>query len=355
MIEDSGFQTAFFYFGLGQGIIIVILAFFLFAPKAGQVPRSSQNANVIQTRRNYAPTEVIRQPIFWLMYFMFVIVGAGGLMVTANLKPIAADWKIDNVPVTLMAMTMTAVTFAATIDRVLNGLTRPFFGWISDMIGRENTMFIAFGMEGVGIWALYMWGHDPLWFVLLSGFVFFAWGEIYSLFPSTCTDTFGSKFADHQCRPALHRKGHGGTAGAGRELHAAVSGTWDSVFLIAAGANILASLLAIAVLKPWRKVVVSKAHASYKAPKLNANARRPRPGAFCVSGTGRHTCGDLAARMTAQRRNRAPGVNGAQRTVRLASWNINIPASCAATLAAISHNLQRQSSRGEEAHIGRLR
>jgi len=90
---------------------------------------------------------------------------------------------------------MTAVTFAATIDRVLNGLTRPFFGWVSDMIGRENTMFIAFGIEGIGIWALYVLGHDPVWFVVLSGLVFFAWGEIYSLFPSTCTDTFGAKFA----------------------------------------------------------------------------------------------------------------------------------------------------------------
>ncbi len=102
MIKDSGFQTTFLYFGLGQGIIIVILAFFLFAPKAGQVPAVMQNANVIQTRRNYQPTEVIRQPIFWLMYFMFVIVGAGGLMVTANLKPIAVDWKVDSIPVTLM-------------------------------------------------------------------------------------------------------------------------------------------------------------------------------------------------------------------------------------------------------------
>ena len=90
---------------------------------------------------------------------------------------------------------MTAVTFAATIDRILNGLTRPFFGWVSDKIGRENTMFIAFGLEGLGIWALYTFGNDPVWFVVLSGLVFFAWGEIYSLFPSTCTDTFGSKFA----------------------------------------------------------------------------------------------------------------------------------------------------------------
>src|SRR5260370_14168693 len=108
------------------------------------------------------------------MYLMLVIVGAGGLMVTANLKPIAVDWKIDNVPVTLMAMTMTAVTFAATLDRILNGFTRPFFGWVSDTIGRENTMFIAFGLEGIRIWALYMVCPNPVSSVLLSAIVFFA-------------------------------------------------------------------------------------------------------------------------------------------------------------------------------------
>src|ERR1700755_124024 len=262
MIKDSGFQNTFLYFGVGQGILIVLFAFFLFAPKPGQVPAVSQNANVIQSRRNYAPTEVIRHPIFWLMYFMFVIVGAGGLMVTANLKPIAADWKIDNTPVTLMAMTMTAVTFAATIDRVLNGLTRPFFGWISDMIGRENTMFIAFGMEGVGIWALYMLGHDPVWFVILSGFVFFAWGEIYSLFPSTCTDTFGAKFATTNAGLLYTAKGTAALLVPIANYMQQSSGNWDKVFIIAAGANILASLLAIAVLKPWRRTVVEKSTAT---------------------------------------------------------------------------------------------
>ncbi|NUR14219.1 MAG: oxalate/formate MFS antiporter, partial [Bradyrhizobium sp.] len=258
MIKDSGFQSAFLYFGLGQGIIVCILAFFLLAPKAGQVPNVVANANLLQTRRNYQPTEVLRQPIFWLMYFMFVIVGAGGLMVTANLKPIAADWKVDSVPVTLMAVTMTAVTFAATIDRVLNGLTRPFFGWISDMIGRENTMFIAFGMEGIGIWLLHLWGHDPIWFVLLSGFVFFAWGEIYSLFPSTCTDTFGAKFATTNAGLLYTAKGTASLLVPIGNYMQQSSGSWDYVFIIAAGANILASLLAIVALKPWRKVVVAK-------------------------------------------------------------------------------------------------
>src|SRR6202011_64325 len=258
MIRDSGFQSTFLYFGLGQGLLIVIFAFFLFAPKPGQVPAMVQNANIIQTRRNYQPTEVIRHPIFWLMYFMFVIVGAGGLMVTANLKPIAADWKIDNTPVTLMAMTMTAVTFAATLDRILNGLTRPFFGWISDKIGRENTMFIAFGLEGIGIWALYMLGQDPVWFVLLSGIVFFAWGEIYSLFPSTCTDTFGAKFATTNAGLLYTAKGTAALLVPVANYMQQSSGSWDRVFLIAAGANILASLLALVVLKPWRKVVVAR-------------------------------------------------------------------------------------------------
>jgi MFS transporter, OFA family, oxalate/formate antiporter len=259
MIADHGFQAAFFNFGIGQGVVVCALAFFFTSPKKGQVPEVVANANIIQTRRNYTPGEVARQPIFWLMYFMFVIVGAGGLMITANLKPIASDIGVDKVPVTIMGITMVAITFAATIDRVLNGLTRPFFGWVSDKIGRENTMFIAFAMEGFGIYMLYLWGHDPLWFVLLSGFVFFAWGEIYSLFPSTCTDTFGTKFAATNAGLLYTAKGTAALLVPVANYLQQATNSWDGVFLVAAGANILASLLAIAVLKPWRKRVVAQA------------------------------------------------------------------------------------------------
>src|SRR5438094_3621614 len=189
---------------------------------------------------------------------MFGFTGAGGLMVTEYIKPIACDWKVDAIPVTLIGMTMTAITFSATIDRVLNGLTRPFFGWISDKIGRENTMFMAFAMEGIGIYCLYLWGQNPVWFVLLSGFVFFAWGEIYSLFPSTCTDTFGAKFATTNAGLLYTAKGTAALLVPVANYMQQSSGTWDNVFIVAAGANILASLLAIAVLKPWRKTVVAK-------------------------------------------------------------------------------------------------
>jgi amino acid transporter len=198
------------------------------------------------------------QPIFTLMYLMFVLVGAGGLIVTANLAPIAKDLKVDGVAVTLAGLTLPALTFAATIDRVLNGFTRPFFGWISDNIGRENTMLIAFGIEGVGIYYLYLWGADPLWFVLLSGLVFFAWGEIYSLFPSTATDTFGSKFATTNAGLLYTAKGTAALLVPYASSIQKSTGSWDMVFIIAAGANILAAVLAIAVLKPWRSRLIAR-------------------------------------------------------------------------------------------------
>jgi OFA family oxalate/formate antiporter-like MFS transporter len=197
------------------------------------------------------------QPVFTLMYLMFVLVGAGGLIVTANLAPIAGDLKVAKINVTLFGLTMAALTFAATLDRILNGLTRPFFGWVSDQIGRENTMFIAFFLEGCGIFALYMLGSDPVWFVVLSGLVFFAWGEIYSLFPSTCTDTFGTKFATTNAGLLYTAKG---TAALlvpyASSIHKA-TGSWDSVFITAAVLNIAAAVLAVGVLKPWRRKVVA--------------------------------------------------------------------------------------------------
>ncbi len=256
MIANQGFQATFLYFGIGQGIVIVLLSFFLRAPRDEELPTNSRPRIATQTWRQFGPLQVLKQPIFWLLYIMFVSVGAGGLIVTANLKSIAADWKIDGIQVTLIA-TMTTVTFAATIDRVLNGLTRPFFGWVSDQIGRENTMFLAFGFEGVGIFALYYFGHDPVMFVILSGMIFFAWGEIYSLFPSTCTDTFGTKYAATNAGLLYTAKGTAALLVPLASWLQQSSGSWDGVFIAAGVANILASLLAIVVLKPWRSAMIA--------------------------------------------------------------------------------------------------
>src|SRR5215510_10760260 len=302
----KGFQQTFFWFGLWQGVIIVLLALLLRSPRSGEAPEPGLRANVLQSRRQYAPSELIGpnpywiagavlalgggivlwwsglqfyiplalagfiflvggsvvllkgQPIFTLMYLMFVLVGAGGLMVTANLAPIAKDLKVDAIPVALAGLTMPALTYAATLDRILNGLTRPFFGWISDRIGRENTMFIAFAIEGVGIYFLYLLGADPFWFVVLSGLVFFAWGEIYSLFPSTATDTFGSKFATTNAGLLYTAKGTASLLVPYASVIQKNAGSWDMVFIVAAAANIGAAVLAITVLKPWRSRVIRR-------------------------------------------------------------------------------------------------
>jgi MFS transporter, OFA family, oxalate/formate antiporter len=251
MIQSSGYEAAFLWFGIGQGIIVVIFALFLRAPQAGEVKAPAASA-VQQTQRDYTPAEVLRSPVFYVMYAMFVMVGTGGLMAVAQLGPIARDFKIDGVPVSLIGLTLPALTFALTIDRVLNGLCRPFFGWVSDQIGRENTMFIAFLAEGIGIYALYHYATDPLMFVILSGLVFFAWGEIYSLFPATCTDLYGRKFATTNYGMLYTAKGTASLLVPLANVLTVATGSWSAVFVVAAVLNIVAAVMALAVLRPMR-------------------------------------------------------------------------------------------------------
>jgi OFA family oxalate/formate antiporter-like MFS transporter len=257
MIQSSGYQSAFLWFGLGQGIVVVLVALFLRAPKPGEVNAPAAPA-VAQTKRDYGPAEVLRTPVFWVMYAMFVMVGAGGLMATAQLAPIAKDFNVGGIPVSILGITLPALTFALSIDRVLNGFCRPFFGWVSDNIGRENTMFIAFFAEGVGIWFLYLNANDPLLFVLLSGVVFFAWGEIYSLFPATCTDIYGRTFATTNYGLLYTAKGTASLLVPLANVLQVTTGSWKVVFLVAAALNIVAAIMAVVVLKPMRIKTMSK-------------------------------------------------------------------------------------------------
>src|SRR4051794_9885971 len=251
MIKTSGYESAFLWFGLGQGIVVVIVALLLRAPAAGEVAAPAAAA-VQQTRRDYTPGEALRTPVFWVMYVMFVMVGAGGLMAVAQLAPIARDFKVADVPVSLLGLTLPALTFALTIDRVLNGLCRPFFGWVSDNIGRENTMFIAFFIEGVGIYSLHWFAAHPVLFVLLSGLVFFAWGEIYSLFPATCTDIYGRTFATTNYGLLYTAKGTASLLVPLANVLTTATGSWHAVFYVAAVLNIIAAVMALFVLKPMR-------------------------------------------------------------------------------------------------------
>jgi OFA family oxalate/formate antiporter-like MFS transporter len=186
------------------------------------------------------------------MYAMFVLMATGGLMATAQLGPIARDFQIADTPVTLLSITLPALTFALAIDRVLNGVTRPFFGWVSDQIGREQTMFLAFSLEGFGIVLLSIYGSNPIAFVLLTGLVFFAWGEIYSLFPATCTDAYGRRYATSNYGLLYTAKGTAALLVPVTSLMAAGPGGWRNVFIAAAVMNFAAALLAMLVLRPLR-------------------------------------------------------------------------------------------------------
>jgi len=252
MIQTQGFEAAFFWFGLGQGLVVLLVAQLLRAPEPGEVSMAAAAA-VQQSRRDYALPEVVKSPPFWVMYAMFVLVGVGGLMAQAQLGPMARDFRIDSVPVAILGLTLPALTFALALDRVLNGLTRPFFGWISDRIGRENTMFIAFLLEALAVYGLLSFAHDPLRFVILSGVVFFAWGEIYALFPATCADIYGKKFATANYGLLYTAKGVAALAIPLANLLPAATGSWRTVFMIAAAFDVAAALLALVALKPLRK------------------------------------------------------------------------------------------------------
>jgi MFS transporter, OFA family, oxalate/formate antiporter len=247
-IAKSGYQAAFLWFGLLQGGLILLFGAFLRAPRKGEVPPS---AKVLQTIRDFTPKEALQTPVFWVMYAVFVMVATGGLMVTAQLASIAKDFKVADVPVSILGLTLPALTFALSIDRVLNGITRPFFGWISDHLGRERTMFGAFMLEGLGIMTLVRVADQPVLFVVLSGMVFFAWGEIYSLFPATCADVYGKKFVTTIYGMLYTAKGTAALLIPLSAWLAARSG-WSGVFAAAAVLNFAAALVVLLVLKPLR-------------------------------------------------------------------------------------------------------
>ena len=259
MIQSRGYEQTFLYFGLGQGIVVVLLSLFLASPPPGYKERVMANIppSVQSTRHQYTPRQMLVTPVFYLMYLMFVLMAAGGLMATAQLAVIAKDFGVADTPVSILGLTLPALTFALSMDRILNGLTRPFFGWVSDQIERENTMFIAFTLEGAAILLLSAYGQNPLLFVILSAFVFFAWGEIYSLFPATNADTYGEKYATTNAGLLYTAKG---TAALLVPLTSVLSegGQWHVVFYLAAATAILAGVLALIALKPMRQSEITR-------------------------------------------------------------------------------------------------
>jgi MFS transporter, OFA family, oxalate/formate antiporter len=248
VIEAGGYQAAFFWFGLAQGAIVFVLAWFLRAPGPEEVP-SAGKAGVVQSAESYSPTQVLAAPVFWVLYVMFVLVSASGLMATAQIALIAKDYHVAD---TIIFLGGTTLTVALLVDNVANGAARPLFGWISDHIGRENTMAIAFGLGGVSYWLLGSAGTSPWAFVLFAGLIFLTWGEIFSLFPSTCTDTFGPKFATTNLSLLYTAKGASAFLVPLANILQSATGSWHAVFVVTALMNFIVVALALFVLKPLR-------------------------------------------------------------------------------------------------------
>jgi OFA family oxalate/formate antiporter-like MFS transporter len=248
MLKTSGHRPTLVTFGLLLGTIGVCAALGLRAPSKEDIALRA-SATLVRGAKDYTPLDMMKTPIFWLMFLMMTMMSTGGLMVVSQFGPVMRDFGIAEVAIAGMA----ALPLALTLQRVANGLTRPFFGWVSDTIGRENTMFIAFAMEALAVWVMLMARESPAFFALMSGIVFFGWGEIFSLFPSTLTDTFGTKNATTNFGFLYISQGIGSVLGgpAAAWMHD-VTGSWFPVFWLIIALDSLTAALALFVLKPIR-------------------------------------------------------------------------------------------------------
>jgi len=250
-LASSGYQATFFKFALIQGIVVLVAALALKKPPKGSVARQS-NPNLLQTQVDSTPIQTLQSGLFWIMYAAFVLVAASGLMVTAQLAPIATGFKIDKVPVTLLWFTIPALTFALSLNNLMNGIGRPLFGWISDLIGRESMLFLTFLAEGFAVLALARYGSNPVSFVIVAALSFLVWGDIYSIFPALTSDQFGKKYASTNYALLYTAKGAAALFVPLGSVIALKTGSWVTTLLVAALADIAAAFIMIGLVRPLR-------------------------------------------------------------------------------------------------------
>ena len=252
MIKSSGYAHTLIVWGIIQGVIGIAAAQGLRTPPEDWLPAgySPETATTVQVRRSFTPKEMLRSPVFWLLFFMMSLMSTSGLMVTSNVGPFARDYHVADV----LVLGMAALPLSLTLSRVTNGLTRPFFGWVSDHIGREYTMALAFTLEALAILLLFAFLDHPAMFVVMTGIAFFGWGEIFSLFPSTLTDTFGPKFAATNYGFLYIAQGVGSILGGpAAAFLKQTTGSWTAVFVIVVILDVLTALLALTVLRTMRQ------------------------------------------------------------------------------------------------------
>jgi OFA family oxalate/formate antiporter-like MFS transporter len=267
MIKDSGYQSTFAFFGIAQGVLVVVGALLLRVPRKDEVP-APKVATIRQTTRDYTPMETIRTPVFWLMYAMMTLIGVGGLMATGVLASVAKDLGVDQSNVNLGFTAIAVVPFALSLDRILNGVTRPFWGWVSDHIGRERTMTMAFGLEAVAILLFLLTWNNPVLFAICSGLAFFGYGEIYSLFPATSADLFGRAYATTNYGLLYTSKGLASLLIPVGALIQQATNSWTPVFATAVVFDVIAATLAFVVLRRLASAHLARSALTAPAPGM---------------------------------------------------------------------------------------
>jgi OFA family oxalate/formate antiporter-like MFS transporter len=283
MMKSSGYAHTFVVWGFIQGITVLVMGLFIIRPPAGWAPAGwAEKEATIRARINTSavdmhPGQMVKQGSFWVIYLMMTLMAFTGLVITAQVNPIAKFYHVDKV---VVAFGLTALVLAIQIERILNGVTRPFWGWVSDHIGREVTMFIAFGLQSLTIIALLQLIHRPVWFVILSGLAFFSWGEIFSLFPSVTADLFGRKFATTNYGIVYTAKGLASIfAGPVAALAKSATGSWIPVFWAMVICSAVDAVLALVLLKPLARRTV-------QATLKLAGAGPQRPAHSVAGGSG---------------------------------------------------------------------
>lgn len=265
VLASGGYSTTFFWFGLIQGGVILVMSQFIRGPHEGEAPAVTQ-VKVHQTSRSHTTGEMVRQPVFWVLYLLFLMMAAGGLMAAANMAAIAKSYHVANIPVIGAA---TALSVGLIFANVMNGAARPFFGWVSDNIGHSNTMAIAFGLGAVGYFMMTVVGTNPWGFILFVGVIFLCWGEIFSLFPAMCTDLFGPKYATTNLSTLYTSKGAAGFLVPIASVVVARTHNWNSLLWLTTAINIVAVVLVVLVLRPAE----AKYHAGEEAASASLSQR----------------------------------------------------------------------------------
>jgi OFA family oxalate/formate antiporter-like MFS transporter len=264
MITSSGYQHTFLVFAIIYGVIIVVVSNFIKAPRDGDIPPVT--IKVPQTSHDLPPSQAVRSPIFWIMYLMFFLVAAGGLMSAAQLAPIAKERGIADTLVTIFGITTPAIVAALTAHSITNGVGRPLNGWISDHIGRANMMGIAFGIEAICIAAFGFFGTTPISFIITDALVFLFWGDIFSLFAATVGDAFGRRYVTVNYGIMYTAKGVASLLVPLGNVLTHMTGSWHAVYAVGCGMNVVAALLGFFVLRP----VINSRLSSGKAPETEA-------------------------------------------------------------------------------------